>query len=367
MIRKTLTGVALGGALGVALTSGAWAQDRVVNVYNWSDFIDQKVLEDFTKETGIKVIYDTYDNNEIVETKLFAGKSGYDIVVPSGPFIQRMIPTNVLLKLDKSKLPNLSNMWAEVTDRLAVYDPGNQYAVNYLWGTTGFAYNVDLIKKHLGEDAPVDSWDILLKPEYASKLKGCGIYILDSSEDMFPTLLNYIGLDPDSKKEKDLKKAADVLKKVRKNISKFHSSEYIDMLANGNICIAAGYSGDLIQAKQRAEEANNGVKIRYVIPKEGAIIWFDNLVIPADAPHPEEAHILINYLMRPDVAAANSNYVHYASPVLAAKEKIDPEIANDPGVYPPEDIMKRLFVNTIYDAKTQRLVTRLWTQIKSGR
>ncbi len=363
MIRKALATF----AMGVVFTTIAAAQERVVHVYNWSDYIDPKVLESFTKETGIKVIYDTYDNNEIVETKLLAGKSGYDIVVPSGPFIQRMIPTKVLLKLDKSKLPNLVNMWPEIAERLAIYDPDNQYAVNYMWGTTGFAYNVDLVKKHLGEDAPVDSWDILLKPEYSSKLRGCGIYVLDSSEDMVPTLLNYVGLDPDSKKEADIKKATSALSKVRKNIRKFHSSEYIDMLANGNICLAAGYSGDLIQAKNRAEEAKNGVNIAYSIPKEGAMIWFDNLVIPADAPHVEEAHILINYLMRSDIAAANANYVHYASGVLTAKEHVDPEITNDPGVYPSDDVMKRLFVNTVYDNKTQRIVTRLWTQIKSNR
>lgn len=363
MIRKALASL----AMGVVFTTVAAAQERAVHIYNWSDFIDPKVLESFTKETGIKVVYDTYDNNEIVETKLLAGKSGYDVVVPSGPFIQRLIPTNVLLKLDKSKLPNLANMWPEVMERLAVYDPGNQYAVNYMWGTTGFAYNIDKVKEVLGDNAPIDSWDILMKPEYSSKLKKCGIYVLDSSEDMMPTLLNYIGLDPDSKKKEDLEKAANALTKVRGNIRKFHSSEYIDMLANGTICLAVGYSGDLIQAKIRAQEANNGVNINYTIPKEGAMIWFDNLVIPADAPHPEEAHILIDYLMRPEVAAANANFVHYASGVISAKEHVNPDILNDPGVYPSDEVMKRLFVNTVYDNKTQRIVTRLWTQIKSRR
>ena len=362
MIRKTLAVL----ATGFVLTTAVAAQEKTVHVYNWSDYIDPKTLESFTRETGIKVVYDTYDNNEIVETKMLAGKSGYDVVVPSGPFIQRLIPTNVLMKLDKSKLPNLKNMWPEISERLAVYDPGNLYAVNYMWGTTGFAYNVDQVAKVLGQEAPVDSWDILMKPEFSKKLKDCGIYVLDSSEDMFPVLLNYIGLDPDSKQEADIRKAADALNKVRPEIRKFHSSEYIDMLANGSICLAIGYSGDLLQAKNRAEEANNGVNIIYSIPKEGALIWFDNFVIPADAPHPDEAHAFINYMMKAEIAAANANHVHYASGALAARELIAEDIRNDPGIYPPDEILKRLFVNTIYDNKTQRIVTRLWTQIKSG-
>ena len=363
MIRETLAAL----AMGIVLTTAVSAQEKTVHVYNWSDYIDPKTLESFTEETGIKVVYDTYDNNEIVETKLLAGKSGYDVIVPSGPFIQRLIPANVLMKLDKSKLPNLKNMWPEINERLTVYDPGNLYTVNFMWGTTGFAYNVDLVRQHLGDDAPIDSWDILMDPKYSDKLKDCGIYVLDSSEDMFPNLLNYVGVNPDSKNADDIRKAAEAFSKIRHNIRKFHSSEYIDMLANGSICLAAGYSGDLIQAKNRAEEAKNGVNITYSIPKEGALIWFDNFVIPADAPHPDAAHAFIDYMMRPEIAAANANYVHYASGVLVARELVREEIRNDPGVYPPDEIMKRLFVNTVYDSKTQRLVTRLWTQIKSGR
>ncbi|MDR1828392.1 MAG: polyamine ABC transporter substrate-binding protein [Methylobacteriaceae bacterium] len=362
MIRKNLALC----AIGFVFSTTAVAQERVVNVYNWSDYVDPQVLENFTKETGIKVVYDTYDNNEIVETKLLAGKSNYDVVVPSAPFIQRLIPTNVLLPLDKTKLPNLKNVWPDIAERLATYDPGNRYAVNYMWGTTGYAYNEDSVLKILGDTAPVDSWDLVFKQEYSDKLYPCGVYMLDSSEDMFPTLLNYIGLDPDSKNEADLRKAAEALMPIRKNITKFHSSEYIDMLANGSICLAVGYSGDMLQARNRAEEAKNGVNIRYVIPKEGAMIWFDNLVIPADAPHPDEAHAFINYLLRPEVAAANSNFVSFASGVLAAKELVNKELLDDPGVYPGEDVMKRLFVNTVYGAKSQRYTTRLWTQIKSG-
>jgi putrescine transport system substrate-binding protein len=362
MIRTTLASF----ALGLAVLTGASAQERVVNVYNWSDYVDPKVLEEFTQETGIKVVYDTYDNNEIVETKLLAGKSGYDVVVPSGPFVQRLIGAKVFQKLDKSKLPNLSNMWPEVQERLAVFDPGNQYAVNYMWGTTGIGINVKKVKEILGE-MPLNTWDLVMKPEIASKLKACGIYMLDSPEDLFPGILSYLGLNPDSKRNEDLQKAGDALFRIRGNIQKFHSSEYINALANGDICVAVGYSGDILQAKARAEEAKNGVEIQYIIPREGALMWFDSFVIPADAPNPAEAHEFINYMMKPEVAAANTNFVAYASGNLAAKKFVDPEILNDPGIYPDEATFKRLFTNTAYDQRAQRTVTRLWTKVKTGR
>ncbi len=352
--------------LTLALTFGAAAQERVVNVYNWSDYIDPKVLEGFTKETGIKVVYDTYDTNEIVETKLLAGRSGYDIVVPSGPFLQRLIKANVFRKLDKAKLPNASNLWPEVMQRLAVYDPGNQYAVPYMWGTTGIGVNVQKVRQALG-DMPLNTWDLLLKPELSSKLRGCGIHVLDSPEDLFPGILNYLGLNPDSKKTEDLTKAADALFKVRVNIQKYHSSEYINALANGDICLAVGYSGDVLQAKKRAEEAKNGVEVAYLVPREGALMWFDSFAIPADAKNAAEAHEFINYMMRPEVAAANTNFVAYASGNLAAKSSIDPAILNNPGIYPDEATMKRLFTNTAYDDRAQRTVTRQWTRVKTGR
>jgi putrescine transport system substrate-binding protein len=353
-------------SVALATIAGAFAQERTVNVYNWSDYIDPKMLENFTKETGIKVTYDTYDNNEIVETKLLAGKSGYDIVVPSGPFLQRLIKAGVFRKLDKSKLPNLKHMWPEVMQRLEAFDPGNQHAVNYMWGTTGIGINVAKVKERLG-NMPLNTWDIVMKPELASKLKDCGIHMLDSPEDVFPGILNYLGLNPDSKKEEDLKRAGDALFRIRSNIQKFHSSEYINALANGDICMAVGYSGDVLQAKKRAEEAKNGVEIQYLIPREGALMWFDSMAIPADAKNVAEAHEFINYMMRPEVAAANTNFVSYASGNLAAKDKVDPEILNNPGVYPDEATFKRLFTNTAYDDRSQRTVTRLWTRVKTGR
>jgi putrescine transport system substrate-binding protein len=353
-------------ALALALVSGVRAQERVVNVYNWSDYIDPKVLEDFTKETGIKVTYDTYDNNEIVETKLLAGKSGYDVVVPSGPFLQRLIKAGAFQKLDKAKLPNLANMWPEVMQRLQVFDPGNQYGVNYMWGTTGIGLNLRKVRERLGTQ-PLNTWDIVLKPELATRLKDCGIQVLDAPEDVLPNVLNYIGLSPDSKKPEDLQRAGDAMFRVRGVVQKFHSSEYINALANGDICMAVGYSGDVIQAKKRAEEAKNGVEIAYYIPREGALMWFDSIAIPADAKHVAEAHAFIDFLMRPQVAAANANFVAYASGNLAAKPLVKPELLNDPSVYPDETTFKRLFTNTAYDDRAQRQVTRLWTRVKTGR
>ena len=350
-----------------ALTlSAAWAQDKVVNVYNWSDYIDPTVLEDFTKATGIKVVCDTYDNNEIVETKLLAGKSGYDIVVPSGPFLQRLIEQKVFLPIDRGKAPEIKNAWPEIEKRLQAFDPGNQFAVNYMWGTTGLGYNVKKVKERLG-NTPIDSWDIVLKPENLSKLKDCGVMMLDAPEDIYPGVLRSLGLDPDSKKAADYQKATDALMKVRGNIKKFHSSEYINALANGDICFVVGYSGDILQAKKRAEEAKNGVEVAYAIPKEGALMWFDSMAVPADAPNKDNALAFINFMMKPEIAARNSNFVSYASGNLAAKALVKPEIVSNPGIYPNADVMARLFTNSSPDEKLQKQITRQWTKVKTGK
>jgi putrescine transport system substrate-binding protein len=349
------------------LTAGlAVAQEKVVNVYNWNDYIDPKVLEDFTKETGIKVVYDTYDNNEIVEAKMLAGKSGYDIVVPSAPFLQRMVAADVFQPLDLSKLPNHGNLWPEILQRLKAYDPGNKFAVPYLWGTIGIGVNVAKVKERLGGTIP-ESWDLLLDPRLSSKLKDCGIHVLDGPEDVLPNVMRALKLDPNSKNASDIQKAGDALFRVRDNVRKFHSSEYINALAGGQICLALGFSGDILQARKRAKEAGNGVEIEYIIPKEGAQMWFDSMVIPKDAPNAANAHALINYLLRPDVAAANSNLVEYANANLPAKALIKPEVRDNPGVYPTDAVMARLFTNTAYDERLQRTVTRLWTRVKTGR
>jgi putrescine transport system substrate-binding protein len=358
---------AAGAAAGVlAFASAAFAADREVRVFNWSDYIDESILEDFTKETGIKVTYDVFDSNEVLETKLLAGKTGYDVVTPSGSFLSRQIKAGVFQKLDKSKLPNLSNMWSEVSDRTAVYDPGNEYSINYMWGTTGIGYNEGKVKERMA-DAPVDSLDLIFKPEIISKFKDCGIFVLDTPEEIIPMALNYLGIDPNTTNAEDIKKAEALISSIRPNIQKFHSSEYINALANGDICIAVGWSGDILQARDRADEAKNGHVISYKVPKEGTMVWFDQMAIPADAKNLAEAHEFLNYLMKPEVIAKASNYVNYANGNLASKEFINEEVKNDPAIYPDEATMKRLFVKGPYDPKTQRVVTRAWTKIVTGK
>ena len=345
----------------------AHAQERVVNFYNWSNYVAPGVLEDFTKETGIKVVYDTFDANETLETRLLAGKSGYDLVVPTGYFLQRQIGAHIFQKLDKTKLPNLINAWPMVTQQLAIYDPGNDYGANYMWGTTGIGYNVKTIQKILGPDAAIDSWDIVFKPDNLAKFKDCGVQMLDSADDILPAALSNLGLDPNSTKQAELEKAADLVAKIRPSVRKFHSSEYLSALATGEICFVVGWSGDIMQARARAAEAKSGVEIGYAIPKEGSQMFFDNLSIPADATNVEEAHQLINYLWRPEVAAKNTNFLSYANGNLASQKLIDPKIFADKTIYPDEAMLKKLFVISARDPATQRIVNRLWTRVKTGR
>ena len=349
------------------LFSSAQAEERTVNFYNWSNYMAPGVLEDFTKETGIKVVYDTFDANETLETRLLAGKSGYDVVVPTGYFLQRQITAKVFLKLDKSKLPNLVNAWPVVTQQLATYDPGNNYGANYMWGTTGVGYNVKMAQKILGSDAKIDSWDIVFKPENLARFKDCGTHMLDSADDILPAALSYLGIDPNSTKQPDLEKAADLVIKIRPYVRKFHSSEYLGALASGEICFVVGWSGDVMQARSRAAEANSGVEIGYIIPKEGAQMFFDNLAIPADAKNVTEAYELINYLYRPDVAAKNSDFLSYANGNLASQKLVDPKILNDRNIYPDEATQKKLFVIQARDPATQRIINRLWTRVKTGK
>lgn len=343
----------------------AMAQDKVVNVYNWSDYIDESILQDFEQETGIKVVYDVFDSNDILETKLLAGSTGYDIVVPTGSFLARQIQAGVFQKLDKSKLPNLSNMWDKITERLTVYDPDNEYAINYMWGTTGIGYNVDQIKERMA-DAPVDSWAMIFDPEVVAKFADCGIHVLDAADEMIPAALNYLGMNPDSKDKKDMEKAAELLMKIRPHIQKFHSSEYINALANGDICLAVGWSGDILQARDRAAEADNNTTVEYSIPKEGALMWFDQMAIPKDAPNPDNAHAFLNYIMQPEVIAKASNYVYYANGNKASQELLNEDVINDPAIYPPPETMDRLYTVSPYPPRAQRTLNRHWTRIKSG-
>ena len=346
---------------------GEAANERTVNFYNWSDYIEPKVLEDFTKETGIKVKYDTFDSNDLLETKLLAGRSGYDLVVPTAYFLERQIKAGVFQKLDKSKLPNLVNAWDEIAKRLAVYDPGNQYAVNYMWGTIGIGYNVKKAREVLGAEAKIDSWDTVFKPEIVAKFKDCGVHMLDAPDDVFAAALNYLGLDPNTKDPANLERAADLVTKIRPSVRKFHSSEYLNALASGEICLVLGYSGDIKQAQKRAAEAKNGVEIEYAIPKGGAQLWFDNLAIPKDAKNVAEAHALINYLLKPEVAAKNTNFLSYANGNAASRPLIEKAVAEDKTVYPDDAMMKTFYTLTSHDQKTQRLLNRLWTRIKTGK
>ncbi|HLY51651.1 MAG TPA: polyamine ABC transporter substrate-binding protein [Steroidobacteraceae bacterium] len=339
--------------------------ERVLNVYNWSDYIQPSVIADFEKEYGIHVNYDVFDSNEILETKLLTGHTNYDLVVPSGAFLERQIEADIYQKLDKSQLPNLKNVDPAVAGAAALYDPGNQYSVDYMWITSGVGYNVAAIQARM-PDAPVDSWRMLLDPAVVAHFKDCGISILDAPSEVVATVLLYIGRNPNSDSPADLKAAEALLRTVRPYVRYVDSSRYIDMLANGDICLAMGWSGDVKQARDRAQEAGRGV-IAYSIPKEGAIANYDVLAIPADAPHVHNAHLFINFLLRPDVAARNSNLIKYANALLPGIQPLDPEVASDPGVYPPPAVRARLTPERPRPAAYQRLLTRMWTRFKTGR
>jgi len=360
---KTLLAMTLAGAVAGA----AQAQEKVLHVYNWSDYIAEDTLENFTKETGIKVVYDVFDSNEVLEAKLLAGSSGYDVVVPSNPFLAKQIKAGVFQKLDKSKLSNWENLDKSLLKALDPSDPGNQYAIPYMWGTIGIGYNVDKVKAVLGDNAPVDSWDLVFKPENIEKLKACGVSFLDSPTEILPAALHYLGYAPDSGKADELKKAEELFMQIRPHVAYFHSSKYISDLANGETCVAIGYSGDIYQAKARAEEAKNGINVGYKIPKEGAGSFFDMVAIPADAKNVENAHVFINYLMKPEVMASITDYVQFPNANAASTPLVAEAIRTDPGIYPSQEVLQKLYTFPDLDPKTQRAMTRSWTKIKSGR
>ncbi|MBP6514560.1 MAG: polyamine ABC transporter substrate-binding protein [Steroidobacteraceae bacterium] len=340
-------------------------EEKVLNVYNWSDYIAEDTVPTFSKDTGIKVNYDVFDSNEVLETKLLAGRTGYDVVVPSASFLERQIKAGVFLKLDKSKLPNLKNMDPEIMQRVALHDPNNEHSIPYMWGTTGIGYDVDKVKKALGTDK-VDSWAIVFDPKNAAKLKDCGITMLDAPSEVIDSALIYLGKDPNSESEADLKAAEELLMKVRPYVRSFNSSAYIDSLANGDICVAIGWSGDVLQARDRAKEAGKGVTVAYSIPKEGAIMWFDMLAIPADAAHPDNAYQFINYLMDPKVVAAASNVISYANGNLASLEFVDPAVKGDPAVYPDAAVKAKLHPHLAESQEFSRLMNRSWTRFTTG-
>ncbi len=359
-MKKSLA-IALGALL--AASPAIAQEEAVLNVYNWSDYIAEDTIANFEAETGIKVNYDVYDNNEIVDAKLLAGNSGYDIVVPSGNFLERQIKAGLILPLDKSKLTNLGNLDPAVMATATAQDPDNAHAVPYMINTIGLGYNVEKVTAALGADAPLDSWDLLFDPEVVSKLASCGVAVLDSSSEVMGIANHYLGLDPNSESSEDLAAAEALMNSIKPHIRYFHSSQYIDDLGNGEICLALGYSGDIFIA---SDNAGDGVEIQYLIPEEGAATLFDFLAIPADAPHPDNAHKFINYILEPEVVAAITNYVYYANPNLPALEFVDEEVKSNPGIYPPEETIAKAFVMQAHTPDYEETLTRTWTRIKTG-
>jgi putrescine transport system substrate-binding protein len=356
-----------GGAREQGAAGGAAsAEEKVLNVDNWSDYIQPSVIADFEKQTGIKVNYDVFDSNEILETKLLTGHTNYDVVVPSGAFLERQLQADIYRKLDKSLLPNLRNVDPDVARAVALYDPGNQYAVDYMWITSGVGYNVASIRERM-PDAPVDSWRMVFDPAVVAKFQDCGVSILDAPSEVVGTVLLFLGRNPNSNSAEDLKAAETALHAIRPYVRHVDSSSYIDNLANGDVCLAMGWSGDIKQAHDRAAEASKGVDLAYSIPKEGAISNYDVLAIPADAPHVKNAHLFIDFLLRPEVAASNSNLIKYANAVSADIQPLSPAVRADPGVYPPAEVRVRLTPERPRPPEYQRLLTRMWTRFKTGK
>jgi putrescine transport system substrate-binding protein len=353
------------GAAALPAATPVAATEKVLNIYNWSDYIAADTIANFEKETGIKVRYDVFDSNEVLEAKLLAGNTGYDIVVPSASFVARQIKAGIFQPLDKTKLPNYANLDPELMKVLAGYDAGNQHIVPWLWGTTGIGYNVKKIKERM-PDAPIGSWDLILKPEIVAKFKDCGVTMLDTPVEVVPTSLRYLGLPTGSQNAADLAKAEALMMTVRPSIKYFHSSQYINDLANGEICLTMGWSGDVFIARDRAAEAKNGNEIAYFIPREGALMWFDTMGIPKDAKHTENAYQFLDYVMRPKVIAAVSNLVKYPNGNAASTQYVDEAIRNDPAVYPDAATKANLFPNVVNTPEYDRLATRAWTRIKTN-
>jgi putrescine transport system substrate-binding protein len=352
-------GASAGGA------SGAAGLGQALNLFIWSDYLAPTTLSDFQQQTGITVHAAYYDSNETLETKLLAGSSGYDVVVPTASYFERQIKAGVYLTLDKSKLPNLKNMDPQLMARVAMHDPDNAHGIIYMWGTNGIGYNQKMVTA-LMPDAPLDSWRLVFDPAVAAKIAKCGISVLDSPAEMMRAVLNYLGKDPNSQKPEDAQAAEATLLKIRPYIRNINSSEYIEALANGDLCVAVGYNGDVLQARDRARDANKGIDIKYVVPKEGSILWFDMLAIPKDAPHPESAYAYINYIMEPKVIADISNFKRYANANLASQPYVLESVKDDPAIYPPPQLREKLAVQLADSPEQTRVITRMWEKFKTG-
>ena len=351
-------------AAGVAAAPAA--EEKVLNVYNWSDYIAEDTIKKFQDETGIKVTYDVMDSNEALESKILAGNTGYDIVVPSSSFLGNQIKAGAYQPLDRAQLPNWKNLDPGLMAKLTDVDPGNAHAIPYLWGTTGIGYNVDKITEIFGNTDEVNSWDLVFKPENLAKLKGCGVTFLDAASEIIPVTLHAMGEDPNSFDPAVIDKAAARLEELRPSITNFHSSEYIESLASGNVCLVVGWSGDIIQAKARAVEAGYGVKIGYSIPKEGTAMWFDMMAIPKTAKHPGNAHKFLDFLMRPDIIAEISNYVSYPNANSASTALVDKAVTDDPMISPTrETIDTKLFGLAVLPAEVKKKYNDVWTELKT--
>ncbi|WGV22517.1 MULTISPECIES: polyamine ABC transporter substrate-binding protein [unclassified Pseudomonas] len=344
----------------------AQAEQRTLRVYNWFDYITPQTLTEFQKGSGVKLVYDIFDTNEALEAKLLTGNSGYDVVVPSNVFLAKQIEAGVFQPLDRSKLPNWQHLDPALMKLIEANDPGNKFAVPYMYGTVLIGFNPAKVKAALGDNAPVDSWDLIFKEENIAKLKQCGVALLDSPSEIMPLALQYLGLPPNSDKPADYKQAEALMLKIRPHITYFHSSKYMADIANGDICVAVGYSGSFSQAANRAREAKNGVVVDMRLPKEGAPIWFDMLAIPKNAANPEDAHAFINYLLQPEVIAPISDFVGYPNPNKDATDKVSPAIRNNPNLYPTAEAMAKLYTLKPLARDAERARTRAWTRIKSG-
>ena len=340
--------------------------DNKLNIYNWSDYIAEDTISNFEAETGIKVTYDMYDSNEVLEAKMLAGSSGYDLVVPTADFLARGREAGAYQDMDMSKISNVKNQSPQIQAQADEMTGSTNAGLVYMWGSTGIAYNEEMIAERLGDDAPIDSWALILHPVNAAKLEDCGIAVLDAPTDVLPNIMTYLGYNGTSTEEAHFEAAGEALTAIRPYLRYINSSQSINDIANGDICAAIMWSGDAFQAAYRAEEAENGNVIDYYIPNEGTNLWFDVMAIPADAKNVENAHKFVDYMMRADVAAENVNYVWYASGNKAAEASIDPEILSHPGIYPTDEAKEKLFVTPVYDAKTDRIVTRVWNRFLAG-
>ena len=340
---------------------------KEVRVYNWSDYIDQSVIDQFEESTGIKVIYDVFDSNEVLEGKLLAGSTGYDVVSPSIEYLGRQVQAGIHLKLSKDLIPNLKNLDPKMMEMLSTMDPDNRYAIPYLWGTTGIGYNRAAVDEIMGKDFKMNTFDILFKPELIKNFEQCGIAFLDAPSEVFKAALFYIGKDPNTKDPSDYRgEAYELLKSIRPFIRYFHSSKYINDLANGEICLVFGWSGDILQAGDRAKEVENGINIHYQIPKEGAQMWVDMMSIPNDAPNSENAHLFLNFILKPEVMAMISNKVKFPNGIPDSKKFISKDILDNRAIYPDQDILNKLFIAEIANPRVDRVMTRQWINIKTG-